>query len=312
MKRLLLILAILLLAGNSVFLRSSEKCRLRKTAFPAAQAVPPSAASAVIPSVATAVIPSVASLVISSESSESRNLERIDAVLERYLEGIERASLGEKMGECDFLIGACADSLMRQHVGIRLYDHYVTSALMGDEAVAIYLYDNWFAPRRIAFESEIDLLNAGIFADFNRHSLIGMEAPAVTLQDRAGEPVALPVKGEYSVVYFYDTECSRCRLESALLRMLLSSGQFPLTFCAVYTGDNREAWERYAEESLAIDSAAVEVRHLWDPSLDSDFQRLYGVLQTPRLFLLAPDGRILGRQLNAEALLDLLKIYYGK
>ena len=216
------------------------------------------------------------------------------------------------MGECDFLIGACADSLMRQHVGIRLYDHYVTSALMGDEAVAIYLYDNWFAPRRIAFESEIDLLNAGIFADFNRHSLIGMEAPAVTLQDRAGEPVALPVKGEYSVVYFYDTECSRCRLESALLRMLLSSGQFPLTFCAVYTGDNREAWERYAEESLAIDSAAVEVRHLWDPSLDSDFQRLYGVLQTPRLFLLAPDGRILGRQLNAEALLDLLKIYYGK
>ena len=216
------------------------------------------------------------------------------------------------MGECDFLIGACADSLVRQHVGIRLYDHYVTSALMGDEAVAIYLYDNWFAPRRIAFESEIDLLNAGIYADFNRHSLIGMQAPAVTLESMDGAQVALPRTGGFSVVYFYDTECSRCRLESALLRMLLSSGQFPLTFCAVYTGDRREAWERYAGEQLAIVSEAVQVLHLWDPELGSDFQRLYGVLQTPRLFLLAPDGRILGRQLDTEALLELLKIYYGK
>ena len=236
----------------------------------------------------------------------------MDSVLDRYIAAIERSPIEEKQKECDFMIAACVDSLVRQHVGIRLYDHYVTSPLMGDESVAIYLYDNWFEPKRIAFQSQLDLLNAGIYADFNRRSLIGMQAPAVTLEDRAGEPVALPVQGNFSVLYFYDTDCSRCRLESALLQMLLSSGQFPLTFCAVYTGDKREAWEQYIDERLAITSEAVQVLHLWDPELASDFQRAYGVLQTPRLFLLAPDGRILGRQLNAEALLELLKIYYGK
>ena len=237
---------------------------------------------------------------------------RIDAALTRYIDAIERSPLEAKQRECDFLIGACADSLVRQYVGIRLYDHYVTSPLMGDEAVAIYLYDNWFAPKRIAFESPLDLLNAGIYADFNRHSLIGLPAPAVTLEDGAGERVTLPLKGDFSVLYFYDTDCARSRLESALLRMLLSSGQFPLTFCAVYVGDKRDAWQQYADEQLAVTSDAVRVLHLWDPELASDFQRLYGVMQTPRLFLLAPDGRILGRQLNAEALLELLKIYYGK
>jgi hypothetical protein len=36
--------------------------------------------------------------------------------------------------------------------------------------------------------------------------------------------------------------------------------------------------------------------------MDSDFQRKYGVVQTPRLFLVRPDGVIKGRGLNARAL----------
>ena len=304
MRRLLLIPLLLLVAGNSVFLRSSEKCRLRKTEFPAAT---------VIPSAAKESFLSFRAERSGVEKSPSAiDTLRLDAALSRYIAALERVPLQEKEKECDFMIGACADSLTRQRVAIRLYDHYVTSSLMGDEAVAIYLYDNWFEPKRVAFEGPLDLLNAGIYADFNRSSLIGMPAPAVTLEDGAGECVNLPVKGDFSVLYFYDTDCSRCRLESALLRMLLSSGQFPLTFCAVYVGDKREAWQQYAEEQLTVSSDAVRVLHLWDPELSSDFQRAYGVIQTPRLFLLAPDGRILGRQLNAEALLELLKIYYGK
>ena len=41
---------------------------------------------------------------------------------------------------------------------------------------------------------------------------------------------------------------------------------------------------------------------MWDPTLDSDFQRKYGVVQTPRLFFIRPDGIIKGRNLNASAL----------
>ena len=40
--------------------------------------------------------------------------------------------------------------------------------------------------------------------------------------------------------------------------------------------------------------------------MDSDFQRKYGVLQTPRMFLISPDGTIVGRGLDVPALSQLL------
>ena len=49
-------------------------------------------------------------------------------------------------------------------------------------------------------------------------------------------------------------------------------------------------------------SANVSVTNLWDPSLNSDFQRKYGVLKTPQMFLIGKDGVILGRKLDVPAL----------
>ena len=43
----------------------------------------------------------------------------------------------------------------------------------------------------------------------------------------------------------------------------------------------------------------------------SDFQRKYGVLQTPRLFLIAPDGTIIGRGLDAVALAQMLHTLFA-
>jgi hypothetical protein len=60
-------------------------------------------------------------------------------------------------------------------------------------------------------------------------------------------------------------------------------------------------------EQLCLDATKTRVRHLWDPGLNSDFQRKYGVIQTPRMFLIAPDGTILGRGLDARALAQLLR-----
>jgi hypothetical protein len=55
-----------------------------------------------------------------------------------------------------------------------------------------------------------------------------------------------------------------------------------------------------------VSSDAVSVSHLWDPQIDSDYQRKYGVIQTPRIFLVDPDGVIVGRGLDAKALSRML------
>jgi hypothetical protein len=113
-----------------------------------------------------------------------------------------------------------------------------------------------------------------------------------------GTDVSVPVDGAYTLLYFYDTSCSTCRIETARLRQFLSETDFPLTAVAVYTGSDASAWEHYRTESLS----APGMVHLWDPDLESDFQRKYGVLQTPRMFLASPDGTVVGRGLDTPAL----------
>ena len=224
--------------------------------------------------------------------------------LEEYTAAIAGDSFKSQAAECDFLISECKDSLARQFTALYLYDHYLNSKIMGDEAVAVHIVDEWFTPGTVKMKTDLDLLNARVFADFNRSSLIGEKAPELTLFDPAGTPVAVfPDSGtRYTVLYFYDTDCSTCRLETPRLRSLLSSGNYDVRFVAVYTGDDESAWARYRTPGFA----GTGVEDYYDPGLDSDFQRKYGVLQTPKLFLVAPDGTIVGRGLDAGALRILL------
>ncbi len=256
----------------------------------------------------------------------------------QQLDSLTRASLGSKIeayfgalageplevqkAEADFMIELSADSLVRQFTAVKIYEHYVESPVMGAENVAVHVYDRWFRDGKLKMNSEMDLMNARIFAEFNRRSLIGEKAPELVMEAMDGSVIELfggeSAPGIYRVLYFYDSGCAKCRLESILLRNMLATEDFPIEFYAIYSGDNREAWEAYVKERLAVEQSVAETRHLWDPELDSDFQRKYGVLQTPRLFLVDPEGVIVGRGLDAKTLsvmlhniFDEVKLEYG-
>ena len=225
----------------------------------------------------------------------------LGAKLDEYFVALAGESAAVQNAECDFLISSCKDSLVRQFVTLKIYDHYVHSKIMGDDAVAVHVAEQWLIPGKVKMHSEMDLLNAQVFAAFNRHSLIGAKAPLVYLKDPSGREVRLPAsKAEgYSLLYFHDTGCSTCRVETARLKAFLAEGKFPLTTYAIYTGTDEAVWKAYREDFPGV-------VHLWDPGVDSDYQRKYGVLQTPKLFLLDADGTILGRGLDTPALSMLL------
>lgn len=238
----------------------------------------------------------------------------LDAKLEEYVAAIEPAGPDAQMEECDFLIESCSDSLVRQYVALRLYDHYLSSKVMGAESVAIHILDRWFFTGEVKMPNDVDLLNARVYADFNRSSLLGAQAPRLDVRNMVGEGVTLydvPSK-RYSVLYFYDTGCARCKIETIKLRSLLEAEEYPVDLYAFYTGDNECAWKEYVTERFALDAAGVNVVHLWDPEIDSDFQRKYGVLQTPKMFLIRPDGKIAGRELDADALGQMLSSLFAE
>ncbi len=230
--------------------------------------------------------------------------------IEEYFGALAGESLEVQKAEADFMIELSADSLIRQFTATKIYEHYVNSPVMGAENVAVHVFDKWFSDGKLKMNSDMDFLNARIFADFNRRSLIGEMAPELEMEMRDNSKVSLfdaddPL-GRWRVLYFYDTGCAKCKLESILLRNMLITEDFPVEFYAIYSGDDRDAWDSYVQERFAVDGTSAKVVHLWDPGLDSDFQRKYGVIQTPRMLLVNPQGVIVGRGLDAKALGQML------
>jgi len=240
---------------------------------------------------------------------DSTVLRELDSRLEEYFRTLEAESIEVKNKECDFLVSSTSDSLLRQHVALKIYDHFMHSNLMGDEAVAVHMTDAWFAPGKVAMNSELDLMNARIFAEFNRQSLLGCKAPPLTLLSPEGDSVKVggPAK-RLRVLYFHSTDCSNCALQTALLKRIFQEKDYPLDFYAVYTGSDASAWKEWREEKFNLDNEELKVINLWDPEISSDYQMKYGLLQTPGMFLLDLDGTIIGRKLEPLALVKLLDV----
>lgn len=240
---------------------------------------------------------------------DSTRLKELDKRLEQYFQILEPQGVGVKIEECDLLIDSAKDSLLRQHIALKAYEHYLNSTLMGDEGVAVHLTDTWFTSGLVSMGGEEVLLNARIFADFNSQSLLGEPAPSFVMESFEGDSVAFGGSSDrYRLLLFYDTDCAKCKLEMMRLRPLLDSRDWPVDFYAVYTGGDKESWRQWLSDRMNINAPRMRLFNLWDPEVASDYQMKYGVLQTPRMFLVDRDGTIIGRGLDSAALESLLDV----
>ena len=240
---------------------------------------------------------------------DSTRLAELDKRLDKYFQILEPENVDVKSRECDLLIDSAKDSLLRQHIALKAYEHYLNSTLMGDEGVAVHLTDTWFASGRVSMGGEEVLFNARIFADFNRQSLLGKPASSFAMESFEGDSVLFGGRSDrYRVLLFYDTDCAKCKLEMMRLRPLLDSRDWPVDFYAVYTGGDKESWRQWLSDRMNINAPRMRLFNLWDPEVASDYQMKYGVLQTPRMFLVDRDGTIIGRGLDSAALESLLDV----
>lgn len=192
------------------------------------------------------------------------------------------------------------------------FDFFSRCPIMGSEAVAVHIADAYFLNGKLKWPDDDSYPELYAFAEFNRSSLLGRDAPVLVMDDINGSVVDVrAVRSPFKVLYFYDDGCATCARQTPLLAELLNNyeGGGQVAFFAVYTQSDRQAWERYAGEHFAsIDNPHVTVYNLWDPELDSDFQMKYGVLTTPAMFLLDSENKIIGRKLDSDALGRLLQI----
>ena len=249
-----------------------------------------------------------------SLDAEAAKYAPLDSLLTQFYGALEREETDAKTAEFDALIGSCRDSLMRQHVALAVFDHYRYSRIMGEEAVALHIYDEWIAPGKVKTRSEFELFEAERFAMENRKTQIGMPAPVLTLRTPCGGKRTIPAPGKAAVLFFYSPHCSKCRLETHALPAVLADVEFPLNFYAIDVDTDRRDFRSF-RKALGTTNKKVKMIHLWDPDNDSSLLLDYGVFSTPKVFLVWEDGEILGRRLEMDSLLEMIRyinILYGQ
>lgn len=219
----------------------------------------------------------------------------------------------EIIGKVDGFIMTGKDGEEIAQIAYFMYRYYRDSRIMGYDEIAIYVADNYFLNGKYNLPDEEARLEMRLFADANRRSLIGMRASVMTMQDPAGNDIRFP-EGEqdYSILYFYDDECPACqRMTPALMQYLTRCDKdINFTVYMVYTQDDRERWMDYVAKVIHPFNLPdnVTLINLWDPEMKSDFLTAYGVISTPKLFLVDRNGVIIGRELTPTALSQVVEL----
>ena len=188
----------------------------------------------------------------------------LGAKLDQYFLALAGEPVAVQNEECDFLIETCQDSLVRQYTALKIYDHYLKSKIMGDDAVAVHVAREWFLSGKVKMKSEEDAFHAQLFVQFNENSLIGSQAPVLTLFAPDSTRQYVPQKGGYSVLYFYDAGCATCKRETPKLLGLTESGKYPITVYAIYVGASKEEWEVLLNAVGGEDNAGTKLKSSTD------------------------------------------------
>lgn len=207
------------------------------------------------------------------------------------------------------IISGGADSA-KARTAYTLYNFFIGSSVMGDENYAVYIAENYFLNGKLKIPNENAITLIKLYCDFNSKSLVGMENPDLTLYDRYLEPIGInDRKCRFKIIYFYDTDCSQCNIQTPLLsRFMHESGCAGVDIYAVYTGTSSEKWQKYiSENNLECRQSqnndgnnfnTIRIFHLYDPEMLSEFHILYNVMKTPQLVLVDENGIIAGRNLD--------------
>ena len=245
-------------------------------------------------------------LILSSLKGSSQNTYDIKG----YLESIKTLPIDTLKERSDRLINSTTDSSLMSKIAYTIFNHYYSSPYMGQEAVAVYIGENYFLNKKLHWDNPEGYYMMMLFVEYNKSSLIGMNAPELKLTDSTNRIISLrDLKGENTILYFFDDNCTACKATTKGLRKIIDeySGD-KLNVYTVYTQSNEENWKQYIEKNFSQERENVNIYNVRDIDFSSDFPKLYSVLKTPQLLLLDNQNIILGRNLDISALRELLNV----
>jgi len=203
------------------------------------------------------------------------------------------------------LLQARVSPSMFQYLMVYFVQKYVNPEYMGQDAVFVHLFEKYINTGETEFFTEKyrKFLNDRAYSLMA--NLIGQPAANLEMVDTAGTPRPLyGVEAPFIVICFWDPTCSHCkdivpRLDSIYKAKWKAEG---VRIYGVMVDGGREQWLQFIKDHNLTDWI-----HVYETAAHADstekagqpsFRQLYDVYQTPILYLLDSNKRIIAKKLS--------------
>ncbi|MBC8034420.1 MAG: DUF5106 domain-containing protein [Chitinophagaceae bacterium] len=213
------------------------------------------------------------------------------------------------------LLASRSNKEMYKYLLIHFIQKYVNPEYMGQDAVFVHIFEkyvndkpevDWFTEKykKYIYDRAYSLMA----------NLIGQPASNLEMVDTLDKPAPLyNIAAPYTVICFWDATCSHCKelvphLDSMFQNKWKQEG---IQLYGVMTDGGKEAWVKYIRENGLKDWIHVyQTTAQKDADTDAgkpSYKQLYDVYQTPVLYLLDKDKRILAKKLTYLQIEEVLK-----
>jgi hypothetical protein len=210
---------------------------------------------------------------------------------------------------------------MFQYLMVYFVQKYVNPEYMGQDAVFVHLFDKYINAGETEFFTEKYRKYLNDRAYSMMANLIGEPAANLEMVDSSGALRPLyGVNSDYTIVCFWDPTCSHCkeevpRLDSMYRAKWAAEG---VKIYGVLVDGGRDAWIQFIKDhNLSGWTHVYETKEHEEATEKAGlpgFRQLYDVYQTPTLYLLDKDKRIIAKKVSFEQLNEVinLKLQHAK
>ena len=189
----------------------------------------------------------------------------------------------------------------------KFLNDYAASNIVGMDAVYVHLGETYYLTGEATWADSATIAKIADNVAKVKPLLIGQPAPALRVTDRDGGTIDLAeVESPYTVLFFFDPECSHCKKQTPVLvdvmRDYRDKGVKAVSVCSKFAPDDGECWT-YVDSK---DGMGEYILNGVDPYHRSKYKINYDIFSYPQIFVLDADKNILSKRISAEQLPEVL------
>lgn len=235
--------------------------------------------------------------------------------LERYFRQVISPDADSIIKEADYLLLLSRTSPAMYRFLLNWFtDEYYAPKYMGQDKVLVHLFEKYHSKGVSYWLNEKQLKSISERAYMVMGNLIGQPAGEMTMTDGNGKVTSLyNIKSKFTVVCFWDPTCGHCQKELPLLDSFYQAKwkkEGVKVFTVLTDNANMNSWKKFIEKHhldewanvYESEEQALAVQKAGKPS----YRQLYDVIETPTVFLLDSQKRIIAKKLTLAQLDDVI------